>query len=171
MKIEKLEIFGSFTTDGDGYKTGSAFGYFPFSAAAQADLAKRNLGGYGIVRKLDCIRLEDVIYILSESERDISKLIGKCSKFTTFELYEDYDYSYNNDKTKYYFGDVALLSLLKDNQRHNIKKLIGLCDDKYLYILESAEPIEMTKFAKSRELAIAHALSKLTKEEKGLLGL
>ncbi len=170
MKIEKIEAWGSYSTDGEGYAE-DAFAYFSFSAAAEADLAKRNLGGYGVVRHVNCIRLEDTIYLLEGSEKSIEKITGKFPKFTPIDLYQDYLYQNSWDKTTYYSTEKDLLSLLSDNKHHQIKKIVGLCDDKYLYILSQKEPIEITKFAKSRELAVAHALSKLTKEEKGLLGL
>ena len=172
MKIEKFEAFASYETDDNGCKYGSAFAYFPFKAAAEADLSARNLRGYGSTRRVNCIRLEDTIYVLSEDEKPIKLLVGKCSKYVPLEFYEDYCYvnTYRDD-TKYYFSDDLVLKLLKDKKRHSLKKILGLTDDKYLYILESDVPITIAKFAMSRELAVAHARSKLTEEEKGLLGL
>ena len=172
MKIEKFEAFASYPTDGEGYKHGAAFAYFPFKAAAEADLEARNLRGYGCTRSVNCIRLEDTIYVLSGSEQPIEKLVGKCSKYVPLEFYEDYCYiNTYEDETKYYFSDDLALKLLRDKNRHSLKKILGLTDDKYLYILESDVPITIAKFAMSRELAVAHARSKLTEEEKGLLGL
>ena len=84
-----------------------------------------------------------------------------------------YEHIYENswDKSLYHSDEKAILELLHDGKTHNIRSIIMFYDGEKYFLLKSDIPVTVEKVTMSRELAINHALSKLTDEEKGLLGL
>jgi len=168
MTAEQITIYAACDTDDRGYAL-NHLAYFPIQAAANAYLSTQNLGGYCTVQTLKAIRLADVMYLF-EKEVAEKALKNSIQSYTPVECYRDYSYS-SLDNSAYYFGIENLKLLLDDGKDHHLSKVLLLKDSKKVYLLRKKEPIELTKFLESREMATAHALSKLTEEEKKLLGL
>lgn len=170
MKPQKIKIFGLFATDGSGYNT-KAVGYWPIAAAAEA--AKGN-NYYLNVSSVDAIRLDDVIYLL---EKEVSKesIVESFPSLTPILGYENYDYQdhrFPQDQTQYCASLEKADEWLIDGKHHSIKKVWLFSDTEGgYYILKSEKSIKLEPFTMSRDLAVKHALSKLTEEEKKLLGI
>lgn len=164
MKAERKTVYGVYTTD--GYTSGPYIAYYPISAAAHGSpelIAQRGYAGVGAV---EVVQFEDLCYVM-QREFDKSKIIGYTLLYTPTECYEE---TLNHGK-RYYVGDEEIIKTLNDGGSHNIRKVWVIRDEQSYFVLKQKEPIQINKFAMSRELAVAHALQKLTDEEKGLLGL
>ena len=174
MKAEKIKIWGVCPSDGSGYGLGveKVISWYPIKAAADGSPENIARGGYSYVGAYDAIRFDELLYIF-EKEIPKTHVIGNLPPaYTVGEVYVDYIYSNGYDGSQYYIGDKELLALLKDGKSHSIKKRFILRDgEDNCFILAKQEPIQLNKFIMSRELAVAHALSKLTDEEKSILGL
>ncbi len=161
--------FGHFATDDRGYPRGASLGWYPIEAAATSKLGK---GGYETVSRVVTIAFHDEIYILKKELGRATVMGQKMASFNVTMTYKDYVYENGFDKSQYYVGDNSVLTLLGDGRIHNLSMTYLIRDDdNNFYELQSPDPIKIEKFLKSREIAIVHALSKLTKEEQKLLGL
>jgi hypothetical protein len=172
MKIERITLFAACATDDKGYAK-NHLAYFPISAAAAAYLANEhpNLGYYSAVSKLTGLRIGDDIFLM---EKELNKNSAKCViplLKPTF-AYEDYVYENGWDKSTYYttWDDISAV-LQEPGKRMSIRQVILFRTDEEIFLLSKMEPVKMESFTMSRELGVAHALSKLTPEEKKLLGL
>ncbi len=167
-KPQITTVFGIYNSDDRGYNYGKPLAYYPIKAAAEA---AQTHGGYQNVCPVECLRLEDTLYAHSKI-LDKSKIKGKLSAFVPTLVYMDYIYQDSFDKSLYYVSHQDLLELLRDGKSHNIRAQWVICDlSENYHLLLYPEPITVEKIVMSRELAVAHALSKLTDEEKKLLGL
>lgn len=167
MKPTLATLYGHYNTDGSGYACGHAIAFYPIAAAAEAQIKDC----YQIVRSQKVLKFEDVIYAYSEVIPK-ERISGLAPAFTPFKAFRDYSYVNGFDKTKYYIGDNTLLELLADKQNHAVAMVDMIRDDEDgYYLLSFTEPVTVAKFTESREIAIAHALSKLSAEERKLLGL
>jgi hypothetical protein len=173
MKAEKITVYGVFHTDGQGYSTGNAVAWYPIKAAASADPEYKNMSGYGTISYEKAIRLEDEIYVFDTEITESKKFVGNIPLYVPTDAYRDYDEPYNGpNNTKYFQGDENILKHLKEKKGSaNITKHIVLRDENSWYILKQKEPITLTKFSLSREMAVQNAMDKLTEEEQKLLGL
>lgn len=172
MKTERITLFAASATDDKGYPK-NYLAYFPIHAAAAAYLASEhpNLGYYAAVSKLTGLRVGDDIFLM---EKDISKDKVKCiiPLFQPTIAYEDYMYENGFDRSTYYTTWVDLArELMTPGKRMAIRQVILFRTDEECFLLSKMEPVKMESFTMSRELGVAHALSKLTPEEKKLLGL
>mgnify|MGYP001571600541 FL=1 len=93
--------------------------------------------------------------------------------FVPVIVYQDYlTNNYHADISDYYCDGFDLLTKLKLHEHRAIYKKIMICDTEgNFYLLKQTGPITVEKLVMSRELAVSHALSKLTDEEKKLLGI
>lgn len=165
MKSHIVECFGVYNSDGQGYNSGPPISIWPIKAAAEAG----GTGGYyQNVYAVKILKIEDLNYIV---EKEISNITGKIPAYIPSVIFIDHVYENGFDSSKYYFSEADLLNLFKDGKYHNIKQLNCIFDGEKHFILTYPTPFKIEKIVLSRELAVKHALSKLTQEEKDLLGL
>lgn len=170
MKPQITKIYGLYNQDGSGYNSGKAIAFYPIKAAAEA--AKGD-NYYLNVYEAESLRFEDTLYLYKKT-LDKKTIRGSIKAFVPTLIYQDYKYnSYHSiDESVYYTDKNDLLELIADGKQHVIYAYWAICDtDDNYFLLIQPEPITVEKLAMSRELAINHALSKLTDEEKKLLGL
>lgn len=163
-------IYGLYNQDGSGYNSGKAIAFYPIKAAAEA---AQNGNYYLNVCKAESLRFEDTLYLYKKT-LDRKSIKGCVKAFIPTLVYQDYSYNsyYSRDESVYYTDKDSLIELLNDGKQHVIYALWLICDtDDNYHLLVQPEPITVEKIVMSRELAINHALSKLTDEEKKLLGL
>ena len=170
MKSQIVEYYGVYNTDDRGYNSGPPISIWPIKAAAEARVGGRTPSYYQNVYTVNILKIEDCNYIV---KKEISKdrILGKIKSFIPTPGYYEHIYENGFDKSKYYYGDKLVLELLSDSKYHNLKKIYLISDGEKTYELEFPDEVTVEKLIMSRELAINHALSKLTDEEKGLLGL
>lgn len=174
MKAEKLKVWGVCPSDGSGYGLGinKVISWYPIKAAAEGSPEYKELKGYGYASEHKAIRFDELVYIF---DKEISRthIHGTLPPaYTVGDVYVDCIYVNGFDGSQYYVGDKEVLVLMKDGKsRHLSKKYLLRDGEDNCFILLKKEPIEIKKFIMSRELAVAHALSKLTDEEKSILGL
>jgi hypothetical protein len=164
MKSQIVEYYGVYNTDDRGYNVGRPVSIWPIKAAAVAKDCYQN------VYAVNILKIEDCNYIV-EKEINKDSVFGKIKSFIPTPAYYDYIYENGFDKSKYYYGDKLILELFSDGKYHNVKKVYLISDGEKIYLLTFPDEVTVEKLIMSRELAINHALGKLTDEEKGLLGL
>lgn len=164
MKSQIVECYGVYNTDDRGYNSGPPVSIWPIKAAANAKNCYQN------VYAVNILKIEDCNYIVKK-EIHKDNLLGKIKSFIPTPGYYEHIYENGRDQSKYYYGDKLILELLSDGKYHNLKKIYLISDGEKTYELEFPDEVKVEKLIMSRELAIDHALSKLTEEEKGLLGL
>ena len=170
MKAETQRIYAVHSTD--GYTTSKyALAYYPIRAAAEGSPEAAKLGGYSYIQNIEVVKFDELVYIFSK-EINKATIHGNCPAYTVVDCYQDYSYVNGFDKTRYYIGDEKVLEILNDGTSHSLKKMFLIKDgaDNF-YLLTKKEPITINKFIMSHQIAVAHALSKLTDEEKKILGL
>ncbi len=169
-KPQITTIYGVYSTDDRGYIHGKALAYYPIKAAAEAFKGDRyNFNVY----QAESLRFEDTLYLLEKELSKTAKIVGKIPAFVPAVIYQNYKTnSYHADISDYYCDGADFLAELKVNENLTLYKKVMICDTEgNFYLLRQIEPITVEKLAMSRELAVAHALSKLTDEEKKLLGI
>lgn len=166
MKSQIVEYYGVYNTDDRGYNIGPPVSIWPIKAAASAKVTS----GYQNVYAVNILKIEDCNYIVKK-EIHKDNLLGKIKSFIPTPGYYEHIYENGFDKSKYYYGDKLILELLSDGKYHNLRKIYLISDGEKTYELEFPDEVKVEKLIMSRELAINHAMSKLTDEEKGLLGL
>lgn len=171
MKTAQLKVYAACDTDDRGYAR-NQLAFFPIAAAASAYLAKEGPShGYSTVSCLNGIRIADDIFLV-DKEISKEKLQSTLPTFQAIDGYEDFVYENGWDNSKYYTNWSQIQELLnKPNKRVSLRKVILFRTEEEIFLLQKAEPIKMQPFIMSREIATAHALSKLTEEERKLLGL
>ena len=171
MKAETQTVYGVYSTD--GYTTSkNALAYYPIHAAAAGSPEAKQLRGYSHIGREEIIKFDELIYIF-EQRISKQKIVGDTfPAYSPVDCYQDYSYENGCDKTIYYVGLACLGKALDDGRPANIRKKAIIADGEGNYfLLKQKEPITVNKFLMSHELAVAHAKSKLTEEEKKLLGL
>ncbi len=169
MKAEKQQVWGVYPSD--GYTSGNCIAYYPLKAAAEASPENAAQRGYSGIYAVDIIKFDDLVYVF-DKEVSKDKVLGHVPTYTPTPCYCEYVYSNGyGDKSMYYVGEDELLKTLDDGNQHQIRKGYLLYDGSTYFLLKEEEPIKINSFLMSREIATQHALSKLTEEEKGLLGL
>jgi hypothetical protein len=164
MKSQIVEYYGVYNTDDRGYNIGPPVSIWPIKAAAVAKDCYQN------VYAVNILKIEDCNYIVKK-EIHKDSLLGKVKSFIPTPGYYEHIYENGFDKSKYYYGDKLILEVLSDQKSHSLRKIYLISDGEKTYELEFPDEVKVEKLIMSRELAINHALSKLTDEEKGLLGL
>lgn len=170
MKAEKQKIYAVHSTD--GYTASkNALAYYPIRAAAEGSPEAANLRGYQYIQNIEVVKFDELIYIFSK-EINKKAIQGNFPAYTVVSCYQDYFYQNGIDNTKYYVGDEEVLKILGDGASHSLRQMFIIKDgEDNHYLLSKKEPITINKFIMSHQIAVAHALSKLTDEEKKLLGL
>jgi hypothetical protein len=169
MIATELEVFATYQGDGRGFPQGDPLGCYPFAAAANASEEIIRQRGYGVVRGGKAAQFFDDIYLFKD-KFPIDRLVGYMAMGAPHQIVKNYDYSDGFDRSKFVLKE-GIVAYLEEVEKGSLSLVWAICDEKNLYVLSHEKPIEMTKFTKSREMAIAHALDKLTKEEQKLLGL
>lgn len=171
MIAEQIPVYIACDTDDRGYAR-NHLAYFPIAAAANAFLKEKHsdLGYYSTVQTAKAIRLADTIYLF-EKEIPERSVISTIKTFEPVNGYQKYEYTDGLDKSVYFTGLDRLGEILKDGYLKSIKSVVLFRDDSKFYLLSKKEPIKLENFFMSREIATAHALSKLSEEEQKLLGL
>jgi hypothetical protein len=173
MKAILKQVWAVYNTDGSGYNSGPPMALYPIKAAAEASEEFVNQRGYGSVSPVKACQFEDVIYIY-ESEVPNQKVKGGCGigAFVNAFKIEYTIRGEREDKVEYIIGDENLLKAL--NSKYYSVRIYPVYltrdEDKY-FILSWPNTFAIKSFTMSRELAVKHALSKLTSEEKKLLGV
>lgn len=168
MKAEIQQVWGVYPSD--GYTIGSCIAYYPLKAAAEASPENVAQRGYSSIHAVNIIKFDDLVYVF-DKQVGRGKVLGHVPTYTPTPCYHDYVYNNGFDGSMYYVGDEELLKTLNDGKMHQIRKGYLLYDGSTYFLLKETEPIKLNSFLMSREIATQHALSKLTEEEKGLLGL
>ena len=180
MKAIQKQVFAVYANDGcQGYSIGLPLALYPFKAAAEASPECCNLGGYSNVTQVNLCCFEDACYIYKSTINN-KDIIGGCGigipinafKVEYIEKVSSIRYGDNNDKTKYITNESDLIKFLnQDNYRVILYKTILTRDEDKYFELKYANTFKVNPFTLSRELAVKHALSKLSDEEKKLLGV
>ncbi len=169
MKSHITKAFGVYNTDGRGYNT-TLIKIFPIEAAAEAFRAK---DGYKNVSGVKVLCVEDDKYIL---ERELSAKsfsdIKNLKALVPTHVFKNYIYKDGFDSSKYICNEAKVGEYVRKEKSVNLVCIVVIRDlDDKIFELVDENKVEIEKIVMSRELAINHALSKLTDEEKKLLGL
>lgn len=167
MKSFITEAFAVYDTDDRGYSQGKPLSYWPIRAAAEASKTDH----YKTVYPVKILNLNEEKYHL-KYEKDISKsLVDKIKSFVPTQIFQNYIYENGFDGSVYFSNLTRFIDKQPMNKQFNFLKVSVISDGEKVFLLEYPEQITIQKLTMSRELAVNHALSKLTDEEKTLLGL
>ncbi len=162
--INTFNVFGIFTTDDRGYSRkdeDQCLGWYPFRAAAE----EARPDNYYNVDQYEAIRIFDEVWIV---ENRWDKSYFAKFKFKDGEPKEILYVSRGNDVM---VGEINDIDKFVERKPTTIKKITILSFGSEFWTIPFDKPIKLETVKMSRELAIKHALSKLTDEEKKLLGL
>ena len=167
MKPTIKQAFALYDGDDQGYPHGLPLQVCTLSAALKPS-------PYQLIRPITLIDFEGEIYSLKNNINK-NNFIGKVPSFTPLTVYHDYTYAsaFSSVATvdKYITRD-ELLSYIDKNEKAQLTKVTIIADDEGgVYELNFPNTLTVTPFKLTRELAYQNALSKLTDEEKKLLGL
>lgn len=166
MKSQIVEYYGLYNGDDRGYNIGPPISIWPIKAAAES----KRQNYYQNVYLVKILKIEDSNYIFKKVV-DKKSFSGAMKTFSVVSGYYEHIYENGRDNSRYYCGNKYILELLKDGKYHNLRRVFLISDGENIYEIEFPDEVKIEKLVPSRELAISHALSKLTEEEKGLLGL
>lgn len=166
------KAYAVYSTDSRGYAQGEPISIYLLYAAAEASNEYKNLMGYGCITPIELLQFEDINYLLNW-KIDKSKVIGKLKLGEPTKCYQDYIYEDRWDKSVYIIGDEELIKYIdgQENRSISIYKKYIIKDSNDYYILRSDKTYNLKSFILTRDIAVKHALGKLTEEEKKLLGL
>lgn len=181
MKSIKKRVYAVYANDGcQGYNIGLPLALYPFQSAAESSPECENLRGYANICGVNLCCFEDICYIYNKEIKP-QEIIGSGGIGVPVNAFRvEYipsgqkggGWGNNGDKTVYVIGNDKLIEFLEgDNYRATVYKVILTRDSDEYFQLEYSSSFKVNSFILSRELAIKHALSKLTEEERKLLGV
>lgn len=170
MKAIIKTAFAIYSADDRGYSYGEPLAVYPFKAAAEASEENKILQGYSYIGRIELLQFEDTSYVL---EKRIQKdaVIGNVRLGIPEKAYQDYQYKDSWDKSKFIVGNDRLIEYLEKEKRANLSFVWLTRDESDFFVLKSDKTVTVKPFVMSRELAVRHAMDKLTEEERKLLGL
>lgn len=159
MKTKK--IFCVFNEDDSGFPTGDAIAAFPIESAAK-EFVKNSKDMYSQVLAFDSVEVDGSFYLLKSSNEVYLYIDCFDKNVPNLAVGENGDSYRPLDRVGTFFSDF---------RSHTLSKDWIIIVGKSVYVLYQPKPVKLTPFLQSRQLAIDHAMSKLTKEEQSLLGL
>lgn len=175
MKLDTKTAFAAYIDYGSGRKR--VGGFYPIASAAIAAFKKSGERNYYMTISKSTLLNIDGQYFEVKGEPISRKDQVKSEKFPELQIFSvtyrterQNSWGYTNN---YYFMDEreTLEYIFASEEEVRLRGALVIKDEENFYILESSDPVTLEKVIVSRDLAIAEALSKLTKEEKDLLGL
>lgn len=167
MKPTIKQAFALYDGDDQGYSHGLPLQICTLSAALKTY-------PYQLIRPITLIDFDGDIYSLKNNINK-NNFIGKIPSFTPLTVYHDYIYasaSFSSATVDKYITRDELISYIDKNEKVQLTKVTIIADDEGgVYELDFPNTLTLTPFKITRELAYQNAMSKLTDEEKKILGL